>query len=358
MIAIKYKEYEKYGCPNCGCDSISEHIKLPKDSSLVRCKNCNLNYFISSDKNPLNVEFEVDGKFEQPQLIVHPRKKSELEKWSKPNLYIRPSISKYYYINSEVCIPLTMTDDKELIAEVTSELAAKNIIDMIKSVLSVEDSYSNYSVKDYNKILVSFNQYEFDTIKLLEFLSCTHYITNELLIRTKKNDQVYLDQLLLVNRFSTLYLGVPYIPKSNIMKIGKSYYIHSMNEVIYIVDINEDEISYTKLPKMIDYDDICPTIINHIVPYFELSMKDVEIKPFEIDKYLRSKGTISVDENGDKINLSAAEILALLNNFYFNKNQMSSIDKNYLRELLDTSSYSRYILSVHSDNVFLTKLSE
>ena len=358
MIAIKYKEYEKYGCPNCGCDSISEHIKLPKDSSLVRCKNCNLNYFISSDKNPLNVEFEVDGKFEQPQLIVHPRKKSELEKWSKPNLYIRPNISEYYYIDCEVCIPLTITDNREeLIVEVTSEISAKNIINMIKSVLGVEECYSNYSVEDYNKILVSFNQYEFDIVKLLEFLVCTNYITSELLTRTKKNDQVYLDQLLLVNRFSTLYLGVPYIPKSNIMEIGKSYYIHSMNEVIYIVDINEEEISFTKLPKMTDYDDIYPTIIKQ-VPYFELSMKDVEIKPFEIDKYLKSRGTISADENGNRISLSAAEILALSNNFYFNKDQISSINEKYLRELLDTSSYSRYILHLYSNYVFLLKISE
>jgi len=49
MLAVNYKEEEKYGCPNCGCDrwGIDNFYKGNQPSGT--CKSCGLHYQIFAD---------------------------------------------------------------------------------------------------------------------------------------------------------------------------------------------------------------------------------------------------------------------------------------------------------------------
>ena len=93
MLAIIWEEYQKYGCPNCGCDSSKAGYFSVGGVSFGTCRYCKLHFELRYDRNtkpcvksgvhPENPE-DPNSKLvmESGILIPHPRVGIPKWKWS------------------------------------------------------------------------------------------------------------------------------------------------------------------------------------------------------------------------------------------------------------------------------------
>lgn len=50
MIAIKWSDYQKYGCPKCGCNSARSGNVSGRGTAFGTCRECKENFVVLSDE--------------------------------------------------------------------------------------------------------------------------------------------------------------------------------------------------------------------------------------------------------------------------------------------------------------------
>lgn len=81
MIAIKWSDYQKYGCPKCGCNSARSGNVSGRGTAFGTCRECKENFVVLSDEITRSAFGYCTGKkdsqgkdiFEYPEVQEHPR---------------------------------------------------------------------------------------------------------------------------------------------------------------------------------------------------------------------------------------------------------------------------------------------
>ena len=180
MIGINYSSYEKYGCPNCGCDSaIAGHFMFQGEQTGT-CQHCNLTFVLMPDERKVtNTRFgtgrqDENGKdiMEAVKCSVHPRNGTPKWKYVRPDL--RPAYGEYWS-------PRGIGYD--LSGFVKSKQAGERLLDIVKEVLGKEDpeTWLDYREREPNWIQFKFQSSEFDLKKLYDMTHETGIITKEII---------------------------------------------------------------------------------------------------------------------------------------------------------------------------------
>ena len=181
MLAIHYTEFEKYGCPNCGCDRFINDQCVISNQPGGTCKSCNLHYQILADSLTVsNMSFytgrrDDNGKeiLEHAILIPHPRK--GIRAWHYVTPDIRPEYGEYW-------TPRGIGYD--LSGFVKSKPAGERLLEMVKEVLEKEKPHSWLDYREHEPEWIQFKMQkdEFDLEKLETMVTQNHFIiTKEIL---------------------------------------------------------------------------------------------------------------------------------------------------------------------------------
>lgn len=185
MLAISFSDYEKYGCPNCGCDYATGGRFVSYGFTTGTCEECNLTFELMPDGHDISrVGFgtgrkDENGKviMEYPRRIEHPRKgiPKHAYEWPDP----RPEYGEYW-------APRGIGYD--LSGFVKSKKAGERILEMVKEVLGKEkpDSWLDYRPSEPKWIQFKFQKEEFDLEKLEDLAVKNNAIlTKEILLECK-----------------------------------------------------------------------------------------------------------------------------------------------------------------------------
>lgn len=170
MLAISISDFEKYGCPNCGCDTaITGHVS-GGGVTTGTCEECKLCFAVMADgmekstmgfgtgrKNP-----DGTDAVEYPIRIPHPRAAiaKHAYQWPDP----RPKEGGEYWKSRGIGYDLS--------GFVKSRQAGERLLEMVKSVTGKEkpESWLDYRPREPKWIQFKFQPTEFD-LELLDKLS-------------------------------------------------------------------------------------------------------------------------------------------------------------------------------------------
>ena len=180
MLGISYKDFEDFGCPNCGCDSAKGGSFVAYGEQIGTCRNCNLQFFllphgrrISETRIGTNRK-DSNGKdiLENVLMIPHPRK--NINKWH----YELPDNPPKY---GEYWSPRGIGYD--LSGFVKCKQAGERILAMVKEILGREgfETYLDYRESEPYWIQFKFSSKEFDLNKLYNDTKDTGIITREII---------------------------------------------------------------------------------------------------------------------------------------------------------------------------------
>lgn len=166
MIAICYTDYNKYGCPYCGCNSSRIGHAYGRGTTPVTCRECEKDYIILAD-GVMESAFgfgtdkkDENGKtiFDYPKLQVHPRKGTPWHPWVQPDP--RPENGGEYWKSRGIGYDLS--------GFVKSKPAGERLLEMVKEVLGKEDpdSWLDWREDEPEWIQFKFQKEEFDLEKL------------------------------------------------------------------------------------------------------------------------------------------------------------------------------------------------
>jgi hypothetical protein len=176
MIAISNSDYQKYGCPKCGCDSSILSRCYTGDTHPVTCRECKENFVILADglkKSSLGFGYNAG----YPELQEHPRKGTPWHPWIAPDP--RPEYGEYWN-------PRGIGYD--LSGFVQSKQAGERLLDMVKDVLGKDNPESWLDWREYEPewIQFKFQDSEFDLEKLKKkVIDNEKIITKEILMECK-----------------------------------------------------------------------------------------------------------------------------------------------------------------------------
>lgn len=185
MIAIKWSDYLKYGCPSCGCDSARGGNLSGGGTSEGTCRECSTTFVILGDGiRKSAIGFGTDKKdenghtiFDYPKLQEHPRKGILWHKWVQPDP--RPEYGEYW-------IPRGIGYD--LSGFVKSKQAGERLLEMVKGVLGKEnpDTWLDWREYETEWIQFKFQNNEFDLEKLEKMaIDNGRILTKEILIECR-----------------------------------------------------------------------------------------------------------------------------------------------------------------------------
>lgn len=185
MIAIKFDDYLKYGCPYCGCGSASAGNILCRGTSTGICRECRKEFITLSDGlTKSNIGFATDKVdkngctvYEYPKLQRHPRKGIPSHPWVQKD--IKPEYGEYW---------TSRGIGYDLSGFVKSKVAGERLLQMVKDVLSTDNPKSWLDWREYEPewIQFKFQKEEFDLYKLDKMCrSNNNIITKEILIECK-----------------------------------------------------------------------------------------------------------------------------------------------------------------------------
>jgi hypothetical protein len=187
MIAISSREYEKYGCPNCGCDFAVGGSFVMGGCTTGTCEECKLTFELLPDGMSVSrVGFgtnrkDADGKeiMEYPRRIEHPRKgiPKHAYEWPDP----RPEGGGEFWYSRGIGYDLS--------GFVKSKKAGERLLEMVKEVLGVErpKTWLDYREFEPKRIQFKFQSEEFDLEKLDKMAGENNdIVTKEILIACKK----------------------------------------------------------------------------------------------------------------------------------------------------------------------------
>lgn len=138
MIAISRSDFNKYGCPNCGCTFAHSTMSF-RGSSLATCGECKTGFVVLMDGYS-EVPFTIGEDKEQPTISKHPREGL----W--PHDFVRPDI-KPKGIDGEFWYPRGVGYD--LAGFVTCKVSGERIIKMIQEVIGHEPkSWLDYRISE------------------------------------------------------------------------------------------------------------------------------------------------------------------------------------------------------------------
>ena len=185
MIAVKFSEDDKYGCPNCGCDRWIRDSSYCGNQVGGTCKSCGIHYMIVHDsltQDDISISYgtgrkDKDGKdiFEKPIIIPHPRK--GIPKWHYETPDIRPENGEYWSSRGI---------GYDLSGFVKSKQAGERLLEMVKEVLGVDKpkSWLDYRDSEPDWIQFKFQKEEFDLEKLDKMASENNdIITKDILLK-------------------------------------------------------------------------------------------------------------------------------------------------------------------------------
>lgn len=178
MLAVNFREEEKYGCPNCGCDRWRRDTSYMGNQPAGTCRSCGLHYQIFADGiTESSVGFGTGRKdesgedvMEYPKLISHPRR--GIPKWKYETPDVRPEYGEYWS-------PRGLGYD--LSGFVKSRQAGNRLLQLVKEVLNNENpsSWLDYREREPEWIQFKFQKEEFDLSKLEKMVLENNKIINK-----------------------------------------------------------------------------------------------------------------------------------------------------------------------------------
>lgn len=187
MIAISYRDYDRYGCPNCGCDFAVAGNFISCGTSTATCEECHMEFLLLPDGVEVsNVGIgtnrtDKDGStlFEHPRRIEHPRKgiPKHAHQWPDP----RPESGGEYWHPRGIGYDLS--------GFVKSKKAGERLLGMVKRVLGKDEpaSWLDYRPHEPKWIQFKFQESEFDLKKLEQSVNNNNgVLTYEILRRCRK----------------------------------------------------------------------------------------------------------------------------------------------------------------------------
>ena len=185
MIGINYSDYERYGCPNCGCDSAVAGSFVCRGEQTGTCQHCKLTFVLMPDATKItSTRFGTGRKDENGQDImeaikcsIHPRTGTPKWKYVRPDL--RPPEGEYWS-------PRGIGYD--LSGFVKSKQAGERLLEMVQEVLGKDEpeTWLDYREREPNWIQFKFQSSEFDLEKLYDMTHETKIITKEIIKECKK----------------------------------------------------------------------------------------------------------------------------------------------------------------------------
>lgn len=194
MLAIRFDEFNEFGCPNCGCDYAVQDSAYRMDQPGCTCKSCNLHFQLLAAGAKPETKFSSNRKDDKGEFIMecaihipHPRKGIAKWKWEAPDE--RPE-------NGEYCVSRGVGYD--LACFVRSRKAGLRILQMVHEVLGLIKPGKDYtqipteewatakSWLDYRdferaRIQFKFNPAEFDIVKLDKMIEIDSIVTKKML---------------------------------------------------------------------------------------------------------------------------------------------------------------------------------
>ena len=171
MLAIKYSEWEKSGCPNCGADAFITDKFYRSNQPTGTCCNCKLGYQIVADQlaNPdikvligylTNEDGSTTEIMECPIIIPHPRKGLSKWKWMPKD---EGPINGGERVKSRGAVK-----DLDLAVFLNSKQSGERILSMVKEVLNIDKPKSWLDWRDSERMWIQFkiDDEEFDVCEL------------------------------------------------------------------------------------------------------------------------------------------------------------------------------------------------
>lgn len=185
MLAVSYSEFEKYGCPNCGCDYAKVGFMSGGGCTPVTCAECNLGYMVLADgieqssigMGTTRKDEKGETIFEYPKRIPHPRISIPKHKFEAPD--IRPEGEGDFW-NSRG-IGRDPSGKPDMSGFVKSRQAGERILEMVHKVLGKEksDSWLDYREQEPLWIQFKFLSTEFDLEKLQKMVADNNDVITE-----------------------------------------------------------------------------------------------------------------------------------------------------------------------------------
>lgn len=181
MIATHYSDFEKYGCPNCGCDSAIQGSFICYGETIATCQHCKFQFYLMPDNKTIpNSQIGTGRKdstgkdiLEPPILCEHPRK--SINKWHYERPDIRPENGGEYWKPRGIGYDLS--------GFVKSKQAGERLLEIVKEILGKDnpDTYLDYRESEPNWIQFKFQKSEFNLEKLYNMTENTGIITKEII---------------------------------------------------------------------------------------------------------------------------------------------------------------------------------
>lgn len=184
MLAITWDDYQKYGCPNCGCDSAKAGHVSGGGSCFGTCRHCNLHFEIRADEftvpswkhseHPINPADPNSESVMEHAFLVFPHPRKGTEKWHWEPKDERPKDGGEYWQSRGIGYDLS--------GFVKTKYAGERIHEMVKSVLGVEKpkTWLDYRENEPTWIQYKFSPDEFDLVKL-DGLATDGIVTEDML---------------------------------------------------------------------------------------------------------------------------------------------------------------------------------
>lgn len=185
MIAIKWSDYQKYGCPKCGCNSARSGNVSGRGTAFGTCRECKESFVVLSDEVTKSAFWYCTGKkdfqgkdiFEYPEVQKHPRNGIPCHQWVQPDP--KPEYGEYW--NSRGI-------GYDLSGFVKSKKAGERLLKMVKEVLGKDKPESWLDWREYEPewIQFKFQGSEFDLERLDKLATGnSNILTKEILIECK-----------------------------------------------------------------------------------------------------------------------------------------------------------------------------
>lgn len=189
MLAVESTPYQKYGCPNCGCDSGIRDNFFRGDQQAGTCRACGLHFMIIFDgatQKDIVVKYGTTRKdddnqtiMEYPILIPHPRKGIDKWKYELPDIRPDQEDAEFFYSRGI---------GFDLAGFVKSKPAGERILSMVKEVLNNNEPKSFLDYREYEPFRIQFKfQKEEFNLNMLDSLVTknNNIITKDILIQCK-----------------------------------------------------------------------------------------------------------------------------------------------------------------------------
>ena len=185
MLAIHYSDFEKFGCPNCGCDSAIRGSFISYGETTGTCQHCKMQFYLLPDgRGTANCQIgtgrvDANGKsiLESPIVCTHPRKPYPAWHYEKPD--VKPNGGGEYWKPRGIGYDLS--------GFVKSKQAGERLLETVKKILGKDnpETYLDYRESEPNWIQFKFQKSEFNLEKLYDLTQETGIITEEIIKECK-----------------------------------------------------------------------------------------------------------------------------------------------------------------------------